>query len=252
MNHLKRYELEDLKQRLLAQKQELERWFEQNDGLGLAESMRDATGELSTNDNHPADGATEIYERGKDIALQENREHLLEEVLLALESMENGTYGTCAICGRDIPYERLKAIPSTPYCLKHAEEHVSQRRPAEEAFLHPPFGRMSLDGNDQTGFDGEDAWQIVSSWGNSDSPALAEDHRIEDYEEGYTEEDEREGYVEPIESFLASDLYGDKVSIVRNEEYYRYIRNNEGDRSLEVLTPDELDEADADGEDLAT
>jgi len=243
MNHLKLSELEHLKQRLLEEKQALEQLIERNHEFGLADSLRDATGELSTNDNHPADGATEIYERGKDIALLENREHLLEQVLLALESMKNGTYGRCVICGQDIPYERLKAVPSTPYCLEHAEENVSQRRPAEEDFLHPPFGRTSLDDHDQAGFDGEDAWQIVSSWGNSDSPAMAEDHQVGDYDEVYTEEDEREGYVEPIESFLASDLYGDKVTIVRNEEYYRYIRSKEGDRSLEVLPRDEDEEA---------
>lgn len=243
MKHLSLSQLEYLKQHLLEEKQELEQWIEANHEFGLAESMRDATGDLSTNDNHPADQASEIYERGKDIALLENREHHLEQVLLALESMADGTYGRCVICGQDIPYERLKAIPSTPYCLEHAEEDVSQRRPAEEEFLQPPFGRTSLDDHDQTGFDGEDAWQIVSSWGNSDSPALAEDHQIDDYDEVYTEEDEREGYVEPIESFLATDLYGDHVSVVRNEEYYRYIRNNEGDRGLEVLPLDD-DESD--------
>jgi DnaK suppressor protein len=47
-----------------------------------------------------------------------------EELRLVRESLEriqNGTYGKCIVCGRDIPEERLRAIPWTPYCLEHAK-----------------------------------------------------------------------------------------------------------------------------------
>lgn len=237
MQHLTHAQLTKLKQQLLELKQNLQQQLEQQT-FGLSESMREMTGELSTNDNHPADQATEIYERGKDIALAENTEHLLEQVMLALESMNTGKYGRCSICDTPIPYERLEVIPYTPYCKQHAEQDVSDRCPIEEQFLQPPFGRTSLDGADQTGFDGEDAWQIVASWGNSNSPAMAEDRQIEDYDDVYLEEDEGEGYVEPPESFIATDLYGNNVYVVRNRTYYQYMSNLEGDRELELLDDD--------------
>lgn len=239
MKHLSEERVEHLKKKLQQEKEELEIWFEDNHTFGLNESLRDSIGELSVNDNHPGDHGTEVYERSKDIALQEKREHQLEQIHLALESMETGTYGSCAICGQAISYERLEAIPYTPYCKEHADQETSHRRPVEEEFLQPPFGRTSLDDAEQTGFDGEDAWQIVSSWGNSNSPALAEDRQIEDYDDVYLEADELEGSVEPIESFLATDLYGEQVSVVRNKTYRRYLDNEEGDRELELLPPDE-------------
>ncbi|HVP00176.1 MAG TPA: TraR/DksA C4-type zinc finger protein [Bryobacteraceae bacterium] len=44
----------------------------------------------------------------------------LEQVTSALERMEQGTYGSCVICGRLIADARLEAVPWTPYCLDHA------------------------------------------------------------------------------------------------------------------------------------
>ena len=71
----------------------------------------------------------------------------------------------CDTCGATISFERLQAIPTTLYCIEHVPDpHSSDRRPVEEEFLAPPFGRTSLDElPDQNQFDGEDAWQIVES-----------------------------------------------------------------------------------------
>lgn len=226
-----------LKKQLSERKRELERQSRQNDHSGLTNSMRDSFGDLSFYDNHPADHGTELFERGKDIALNENRKHILEQVHLALDNMETGIYGLCIVCGQPIPYRRLEAIPWTAYCIQHVPDpDISYRRPAEEEFLSPPFGRTSFDErDDETQFDGEDAWQIVEGWGNSDSPAMAEDHESHDYDNLYIESDENEGYVEPIESFLATDLYGTARMIVRNKEYRKYMAGEEGDHGLEVI-----------------
>lgn len=233
MRHLKQYQIDELKEQLLREKNSVE---ELNATFGLNESMREMTGELSVNDNHPGDVASELFERGKDIALQENRDFYLEQIMLALEGMELNTYGICMICDQPIPYERLKAIPYTPFCIEHADQEVSQNRPIEERFLRPPFGRTSMDDEDSAAFDGEDAWQIVASWGNSNSPALAEDRQIDDYDEIHIEADEQEGFTEPIESFLATDLYGNERYFIRNKAYQRYVNNNEGDVTLQGTT----------------
>lgn len=241
MSKINQAQIKQLKRQLLEEKADIIKHFELNDHFGLAESQRDMIGELSTYDNHPGDIATELYERGKDIALNEHAEFQLDQINRSLENIAIGHYGICVMCGADIPFERLKAIPTTEYCMQHSpDREVSDRRPVEEDFLAPPFGRTSLDEQgDQTQFDGEDAWQIVESWGNSNSPALAEDPEISDYNSMYIESDEHEGFVEPIESFLATDLYGNHVYVVRNKMYHQYMNSNEGDHGLEVDSDDD-------------
>jgi YteA family regulatory protein len=242
MNQLNNEQMKQLKKQLLEEKEDLTKHLERNDHFGMSESHSDMIGELSTYDNHPADVATEIYERGKDIALNEHAENQLEEVNRALENIAIGHYGQCVSCGTNIPFERLEAVPTAQYCKQHAPKpEVNDQRPVEERFLNPPFGRTSLDEQgDQNQFDGEDAWQIVESWGTSDSPAMAEDPEVFDYNSMYIESDEPDGYVEPIESFLATDLYGN-VSVIRNWEYRRYMASQEGDHGLETDPVDETD-----------
>jgi len=238
--------LADLRRRLEAAAGELEARLKESGGRGLEEEARGNTGELSMYDNHPADIASETFERGKDIALLENDELRLERIRAALRAMDDGAYGVCRTCGEPIPAERLEAVPETLYCVRHTPKRLaSERRPAEEDGLEPPFGRTSLDGERSwTGFDGEDAWQIVESYGTSDSPALAEDPGA-DYEQLTIEANEREGFVEPIESFLATDITGRHVTVVRGRAYDEYLERGEGEPLLE---PDPVADISGDAE----
>ncbi|MCD9024411.1 TraR/DksA C4-type zinc finger protein [Cohnella silvisoli] len=231
--------IQALRRRLLQERSELEQRVQGNSHFGLAASYRDSTGELSAIDNHPADAGTEMFERGKDIALLEKEAFRLERVDAALARMDTGEYGHCVTCGKFIPLERLNALPTAIYCVEHEpRQEPSNHRPAEEDFLYPAFGRTSFDEReDETEFDGEDAWQIVESWGSSNSPAMAEGNNIDDYESMSIEANENEGFVEPLESFLATDITGHNVTVVRNRAYHQYMANNEGDHLLE---PDEL------------
>lgn len=43
-----------------------------------------------------------------------------EELLLALQRLDDGTYGICAECGRRIPEERLEVMPATRWCVRCA------------------------------------------------------------------------------------------------------------------------------------
>lgn len=225
-------QIKRLKRMLLERKTELSRKLSSDHELDRP--MGDARLELSLYDNHPADAGTELFERSKDLALVESAEHQLEEVELALLNIESGTYGTCVVCGEPIPYARLEAIPWTGYCFRHAEQVPSPDRPVEEELLNPPFGRTSLDREDAPPFDGEDAWQIVARYGTATSPALAENPDEFSYEEPFLESDEQDGCVEPVESFLATDLYGDARMVVRNSQYRSYMEKGEGDRTLEL------------------
>ncbi|MUT66171.1 TraR/DksA C4-type zinc finger protein [Paenibacillus sp. NEAU-GSW1] len=226
---------EQLRLQLETEKQDIENRIRQNDHDGLGSNLRDGTGELSSIDNHPADVGTELFERGKDIALLEQEEMHLSRIDAALQAMNNGTYGQCRICGDDIPEERLEALPDSLYCLQHSpRQNISTDRPVEEALLAPPFGRTNLDEHDSyNGFDGEDAWQIVEQWGNADSPAMSENPDADDYKHIGTEAEENDGFVESLESFLATDITGRHVQVVRNRQYRNYLENGEGDHWLE-------------------
>jgi YteA family regulatory protein len=235
MNHLTKQQLRELNLQLLEEKISLERRIDHSENNGLSISFFQNTNELSMYDNHPADIGTELFERSKDLALNEQSELQLQQVDEALARMAEGDYGTCIFCHEPIPLERLQTIPTTLTCIKHVPDPAeSERRPVEEEILAPPFGRTSLDElSEQNQFDGEDAWQIVARYGNSNSPAMSENRQVEDYDEVYIEPDELLGFVESYESFVATDLYGQEVSIVRNKAYRDYMRNGEGERLLE-------------------
>jgi DnaK suppressor protein len=80
-------------------------------------SIRDETGEDAVYDNHLADTATETYDRELDYTLEENSEHVLAEIEAALKRIEEGTYGICTNCGRQIVPERLEARPWATLCI---------------------------------------------------------------------------------------------------------------------------------------
>lgn len=95
------------------------------DAVNHAGSLTDETGDLAVGSgDHLADSATETYLRELDGGLEENAEHLLRAIEGALRRIEEGTYGTCEVCGRPIDAERLEAVPYATLCLedKRAQE----------------------------------------------------------------------------------------------------------------------------------
>ena len=80
-------------------------------------SDKDTSGTDSTYSIHMADHGTDEEQREKKYyhASRENRYLLhLEE---ALDRIEDGSYGICKDCGKDIPKERLEAVPNTRLCV---------------------------------------------------------------------------------------------------------------------------------------
>jgi YteA family regulatory protein len=228
-------EINHLRRMLELEKEDIVHRTTANEHYGLEDSLRYQTGELSSIDNHPGDVATELYYRSMDISLLEHDDLQLERIEAALTEINEGTYGRCNICDQAIPYDRMLAVPATQYCRDHSpRQKVSNDRPVEEQLLMPPFGRTSLDErDDQNGFDGEDTWQIVERWGTSNSPAMAEGNQIESYDDMAIESDEEiEGCVEPMESFVAADIEGNPIGIVRNRHYLKYLEIGEGIDSL--------------------
>jgi DnaK suppressor protein len=64
-----------------------------------------------------ADAAQTTSERARVLSLAEGLQQRLDEVQAALARIDKGTYGKCEGCGKDIPPERLEAIPAAKLCM---------------------------------------------------------------------------------------------------------------------------------------
>jgi DnaK suppressor protein len=73
--------------------------------------------DVGNDDEHDPDGATIAFERAQVIALLRQARANLVELDAAAERLASGTYGVCEACGRDIPVERLEAMPTTQRCV---------------------------------------------------------------------------------------------------------------------------------------
>jgi YteA family regulatory protein len=206
-----------------ARKAEIEQHLQENNHFGLEQSFgHDSTGELSSYDNHPGDEGTELYEREKDIALNEHVEEELSDINRALAAIEKGTYGVCEVCGTDIPEERLEVLPTATTCKEHSpEQAISHSRPIEESILEPAFGQFEYDESDSEAYDAEDSYQDVERFGNSETPSDME-YPVDSYNDVYMENDDPTGYVEDYENFAATDIEGKNVTVYPNIQHRQY------------------------------
>ncbi|RDW15049.1 TraR/DksA C4-type zinc finger protein [Oceanobacillus chungangensis] len=212
-------QLQQCKATLIERQTDLINHVQDHFGLTL-ESAKESVGELSNYDNHPADLGTELFERGKDVALNEHAEKELEEINEALHSIDAGTYGICKTCGIDIPYQRLFAVPTTDQCIEHAEANIFERdRPVEEEVFSPNLTDPQALEEEKVGYDAEDTWQDVSRYGTSETAAdFYGDHL--DYDGMYPNSDENIGTVEDLENFVSADINGDFNGITPNFRKY--------------------------------
>ncbi len=74
--------------------------------------------EEETFDNHMGDAATITFDREMDYSLEDNSGHVLSSIDDALKRIDDGTFGTCARCGKPISEERLEAMPYATKCIE--------------------------------------------------------------------------------------------------------------------------------------
>ena len=86
-------------------------------------SLDDEIEEISAgSDNHVGESATATLGREIDYTLGENSEQVLSEINNALKRIEEGKYGTCTACGKDIAPERLDVYPWASLCIDDARK----------------------------------------------------------------------------------------------------------------------------------
>ena len=94
----------------------------------LRESGRNANELSDMPMEHLADRASDNFTKDLMIGILQNSEAEIVDIDIALEKIENGTYGHCEDCGEEIKIERLKALPFARQCIecKEAIEQQSQ------------------------------------------------------------------------------------------------------------------------------
>ncbi|MGI8440732.1 MAG: TraR/DksA C4-type zinc finger protein [Thermoleophilaceae bacterium] len=93
--------------------------------------------ELADYDQHPGDMGSEMHDQELDqtteLLLDDERGRIDE----ALSALDAGTYGTCVVCGKEIPAGRVEAMPEAVRCIDHQRELEAHGRIANQ----PPLDR---------------------------------------------------------------------------------------------------------------
>jgi RNA polymerase-binding transcription factor DksA len=108
--------LNELKSALLGEKEELEKSLGK---IGRPVDAQEGDYETSFDDvgTDKEDNATEVEMYTEKLSVETTLEKKLQDILGALERIENGTYGKCENCDKDIPLDRLRANPSARTCM---------------------------------------------------------------------------------------------------------------------------------------
>jgi RNA polymerase-binding protein DksA len=108
--------IEELKNQLLKEKEELER-----DLARIARPVDKKEGDYETTfddiGSDREDNATEVDQYSDNLPVETTLEHRLRDIMDALKRMEDGTYGICDNCKKEIAVERLKANPAARTCI---------------------------------------------------------------------------------------------------------------------------------------
>ena len=80
-----------------------------------ADAGREAGADLAAAD--VVDRAVSTYAKELNFSQSENESQLLQMVNGALQRMDDGIYGECLNCGKEIGHKRLEAVPWTHLCI---------------------------------------------------------------------------------------------------------------------------------------
>ena len=95
--------------------------------LGILEEKPSDHGSISFG-KRVGEGTSQAVERIAQVDAARQLEAKLRDVERALDKLDEGTYGTCDVCGQRIAPERLEAIPWAVLCVDHARIRPDHRR----------------------------------------------------------------------------------------------------------------------------
>jgi RNA polymerase-binding transcription factor len=117
--------LAKLRDRLVDERQALMAEMAELEEESFQTTQSDITGEAGVDEDF-ADAGTATFDREQALSIANNIRDLIEQVDRALARMDEGTYGSCERCGRNIDAVRLRALPRTLLCTecKRREERA--------------------------------------------------------------------------------------------------------------------------------
>ena len=103
------------KKRLLEEQKQLRELLERHQEERERIRLSEASAERSP-DPTSADGGSMAFELEKELTLDENTKHLLNQIDHALVLIQKKKYGICEQCHEPIPIARLEALPYSSNC----------------------------------------------------------------------------------------------------------------------------------------
>ena len=107
---------------LVEERARVEEEMRRQESTSLSRSQRDSSGDLSGYSFHLADAGTDTYEREFAANLVTAEQKIVFEVDGALLRVEDGTYGICRKCNKNIGKKRIEIVPYARLCRKCKEK----------------------------------------------------------------------------------------------------------------------------------
>jgi DnaK suppressor protein len=98
----------------------------------LTAKLAEIDGAMATMEKKPVDqgsisfgkrigeGTSMAVDRLTQVAVHDKLQVIRGDVVRAFEKLDDGTYGRCDVCGREIPAGRLEALPWAVLCVEDA------------------------------------------------------------------------------------------------------------------------------------
>jgi len=110
----------DARARLLVDRTEVEHAIRA--ALAQLDALAAAQRDVAADDEHDPEGPTVSLQRAEAEAMLRQARGHLAEVDAAVRRIDDGEYGVCESCGRDIPAARLEARPFARRCVSCAAQ----------------------------------------------------------------------------------------------------------------------------------
>ncbi len=92
------------------------------DGIGTASNKQGGVTPDSVYSVHMADAGTDSHEQEKSFMLMNRESDYFKNLKVALERIQEGSFGVCKICDGLIPEERMMEVPNATKCVKCKEK----------------------------------------------------------------------------------------------------------------------------------
>ncbi|MDK1021526.1 MAG: TraR/DksA C4-type zinc finger protein [Candidatus Hydrogenedentes bacterium] len=120
---MKKREMEKFKKLLFAESEHLTKGIRT---IG-EDTLRAAEQDVATDMTSFAEAGTDTNDRETALKLASGESQMLREVGEALMRIEDGTYGECIDCKKDIPVKRLAVFPAAERCVECKERFEKER-----------------------------------------------------------------------------------------------------------------------------